>query len=141
MNDESCAGLALPQQKLMCFQYHPEAFPGPHGSDLGNNQFPSSLLIANYKLRPCEIVYLLTSKNNTESLKNNTNINGIFKIYLFLYSLDLNFHKLCSLTIVKKMKKIYHCTFSTFFIMAFYFNFHITMLYLKYSIITMCFKY
>ncbi|KAL0379176.1 UNVERIFIED_CONTAM: Carbamoyl-phosphate synthase small chain, chloroplastic [Sesamum radiatum] len=35
LNDGSCAGLAFPQQKLMSLQYHPEASPGPHDSDLG----------------------------------------------------------------------------------------------------------
>ncbi|VFQ96109.1 unnamed protein product [Cuscuta campestris] len=33
LNDESCAGLAFPQKKLMALQYHPEASPGPHDSD------------------------------------------------------------------------------------------------------------
>lgn len=35
LNDGSCAGLAFSQQKLMSLQYHPEASPGPHDSDLG----------------------------------------------------------------------------------------------------------
>ncbi|XP_019199814.1 PREDICTED: carbamoyl-phosphate synthase small chain, chloroplastic-like [Ipomoea nil] len=34
LNDGSCAGLAFPGQKLMSLQYHPEASPGPHDSDL-----------------------------------------------------------------------------------------------------------
>ncbi|GJS93919.1 carbamoyl-phosphate synthase small chain, chloroplastic [Tanacetum coccineum] len=34
LNDGSCAGLAFPQRKLMSLQYHPEASPGPHDSDL-----------------------------------------------------------------------------------------------------------
>lgn len=35
LNDGSCAGLAFSKQKLMSLQYHPEASPGPHDSDLG----------------------------------------------------------------------------------------------------------
>ena len=35
LNDGSCAGLAFSQRKLMSLQYHPEASPGPHDSDLG----------------------------------------------------------------------------------------------------------
>ncbi|KAG0455215.1 hypothetical protein HPP92_024507 [Vanilla planifolia] len=33
LNDNSCAGLYFPEQKLMSLQYHPEASPGPHDSD------------------------------------------------------------------------------------------------------------
>ena len=36
LNDGSCAGLAFPQRKLMSLQYHPEAYPGPLYSDIGN---------------------------------------------------------------------------------------------------------
>ncbi|PSS26668.1 Carbamoyl-phosphate synthase small chain like [Actinidia chinensis var. chinensis] len=39
LNDGSCAGLAFPQQKLMSLQYHPEASPGPHDSDLAFAEF------------------------------------------------------------------------------------------------------
>ncbi|KAL8261328.1 hypothetical protein R6Q59_025377 [Mikania micrantha] len=39
LNDGSCAGLAFPQQKLMSLQYHPEASPGPHDSDLVFDHF------------------------------------------------------------------------------------------------------
>ncbi|KAL0332709.1 UNVERIFIED_CONTAM: Carbamoyl-phosphate synthase small chain, chloroplastic [Sesamum calycinum] len=39
LNDGSCAGLAFPQQKLMSLQYHPEASPGPHDSDLVFGEF------------------------------------------------------------------------------------------------------
>lgn len=35
LNDGSCAGLAFPSKNLMSLQYHPEASPGPHDSDLG----------------------------------------------------------------------------------------------------------
>lgn len=37
LNDGSCAGLAFPERKLMSLQYHPEASPGPHDSDIGND--------------------------------------------------------------------------------------------------------
>ena len=37
LNDNSCAGLSCPELKLMSLQYHPEASPGPHDSDPGNN--------------------------------------------------------------------------------------------------------
>lgn len=33
LNDNSCAGLACSDLKLMSLQYHPEASPGPHDSD------------------------------------------------------------------------------------------------------------
>ncbi|KAJ0575320.1 putative carbamoyl-phosphate synthase (glutamine-hydrolyzing) [Helianthus annuus] len=39
LNDGSCAGLAFPQRKLMSLQYHPEASPGPHDSDLVFDHF------------------------------------------------------------------------------------------------------
>ncbi|GFP88169.1 carbamoyl-phosphate synthase small chain chloroplastic [Phtheirospermum japonicum] len=39
LNDGSCAGLAFSHQKLMSLQYHPEASPGPHDSDLGMGFF------------------------------------------------------------------------------------------------------
>ncbi|XP_075500327.1 carbamoyl phosphate synthase small chain, chloroplastic-like [Primulina tabacum] len=39
LNDGSCAGLAFSQQKLMSLQYHPEASPGPHDSDLVFGEF------------------------------------------------------------------------------------------------------
>ncbi|KAK6936544.1 Carbamoyl-phosphate synthase small subunit, N-terminal domain [Dillenia turbinata] len=34
LNDGSCAGLAFPAINIMSLQYHPEASPGPHDSDL-----------------------------------------------------------------------------------------------------------
>jgi carbamoyl-phosphate synthase small subunit len=36
LNDGSCAGLAFPALNVMSLQYHPEASPGPHDSDSGN---------------------------------------------------------------------------------------------------------
>ncbi|KVH96449.1 carbamoyl-phosphate synthase small chain, chloroplastic [Cynara cardunculus var. scolymus] len=39
LNDGSCAGLAFPQRKLMSLQYHPEASPGPHDSDMVFDHF------------------------------------------------------------------------------------------------------
>ncbi|PSS30288.1 Carbamoyl-phosphate synthase small chain like [Actinidia chinensis var. chinensis] len=39
LNDGSCAGLAFSQRKLMSLQYHPEASPGPHDSDLAFVEF------------------------------------------------------------------------------------------------------
>lgn len=39
LNDGSCAGLAFPERKLMSLQYHPEASPGPHDSDLAFGEF------------------------------------------------------------------------------------------------------
>ncbi|CAO2824358.1 unnamed protein product [Amaranthus hypochondriacus] len=39
LNDGSCAGLAFPSKNLMSLQYHPEASPGPHDSDLVFGEF------------------------------------------------------------------------------------------------------
>ncbi|XP_020588802.1 carbamoyl-phosphate synthase small chain, chloroplastic [Phalaenopsis equestris] len=39
LNDNSCAGLRCPELKLMSLQYHPEASPGPHDSDLAFQEF------------------------------------------------------------------------------------------------------
>ncbi|KAL3653649.1 hypothetical protein CASFOL_003330 [Castilleja foliolosa] len=39
LNDGSCAGLAFAERKLMSLQYHPEASPGPHDSDLVFGEF------------------------------------------------------------------------------------------------------
>ncbi|XP_058228150.1 carbamoyl-phosphate synthase small chain, chloroplastic [Rhododendron vialii] len=39
LNDGSCAGLAFPERKLMSLQYHPEASPGPHDSDIAFAEF------------------------------------------------------------------------------------------------------
>ncbi|QCD84798.1 carbamoyl-phosphate synthase small subunit [Vigna unguiculata] len=39
LNDESCAGLAFPAQRIMSLQYHPEASPGPHDSDYAFGEF------------------------------------------------------------------------------------------------------
>ncbi|XP_074281497.1 carbamoyl phosphate synthase small chain, chloroplastic [Silene latifolia] len=39
LNDGSCAGLAFPAMNIMSLQYHPEASPGPHDSDLVFGQF------------------------------------------------------------------------------------------------------
>ncbi|PKU68090.1 carbamoyl-phosphate synthase small chain, chloroplastic isoform X1 [Dendrobium catenatum] len=39
LNDNSCAGLRCPELKIMSLQYHPEASPGPHDSDLAFREF------------------------------------------------------------------------------------------------------
>ncbi|XP_022750971.1 carbamoyl-phosphate synthase small chain, chloroplastic-like isoform X1 [Durio zibethinus] len=39
LNDGSCAGLAYPALNIMSLQYHPEASPGPHDSDLAFREF------------------------------------------------------------------------------------------------------
>ncbi|KAL9240640.1 hypothetical protein vseg_014837 [Gypsophila vaccaria] len=39
LNDGSCAGLAFPAKNIMSLQYHPEASPGPHDSDLVFGEF------------------------------------------------------------------------------------------------------
>ncbi|CAM8912409.1 unnamed protein product [Rhodiola kirilowii] len=39
LNDGTCAGLAFPAMKLMSIQYHPEASPGPHDSDMVFTEF------------------------------------------------------------------------------------------------------
>uniref|UniRef100_A0A7N0TSV7 Carbamoyl phosphate synthase small chain, chloroplastic n=1 Tax=Kalanchoe fedtschenkoi TaxID=63787 RepID=A0A7N0TSV7_KALFE len=39
LNDGTCAGLAFPAMKIMSLQYHPEASPGPHDSDLVFTEF------------------------------------------------------------------------------------------------------
>ncbi|PIA54285.1 hypothetical protein AQUCO_00900674v1 [Aquilegia coerulea] len=39
LNDGSCAGLAFPALSVMSLQYHPEASPGPHDSDLVFREF------------------------------------------------------------------------------------------------------
>ncbi|KAK1313902.1 Carbamoyl-phosphate synthase small chain [Acorus calamus] len=39
LNDNSCAGLACPELKLMSLQYHPESSPGPHDSDPAFREF------------------------------------------------------------------------------------------------------
>lgn len=39
LNDNSCAGLRCTELKLMSLQYHPEASPGPHDSDLAFREF------------------------------------------------------------------------------------------------------
>ncbi|KAH9624721.1 hypothetical protein KSS87_015620 [Heliosperma pusillum] len=39
LNDGSCAGLAFPAMNIMSLQYHPEASPGPHDSDLVFGEF------------------------------------------------------------------------------------------------------
>jgi carbamoyl-phosphate synthase small subunit len=43
LNDGTCAGLLLPTQKAMSIQYHPEASPGPHDSDICFDQFIAML--------------------------------------------------------------------------------------------------
>jgi carbamoyl-phosphate synthase small subunit len=43
LNDGTCAGLLLPSQKAMSIQYHPEASPGPHDSDICFDQFIAML--------------------------------------------------------------------------------------------------
>lgn len=58
LNDGSCAGLAFPQRKLMSLQYHPEASPGPHDSDSGN-EFLFTLLTIYYYVKPEGILGLL----------------------------------------------------------------------------------
>jgi carbamoyl-phosphate synthase small subunit len=45
LNDGSCAGLAFPVLNVMSLQYHPEASPGPHDSDSGNQSPFLSLLV------------------------------------------------------------------------------------------------
>ncbi|KAK6926155.1 Carbamoyl-phosphate synthase small subunit, N-terminal domain [Dillenia turbinata] len=39
LNDGSCAGLAFPAINVMSLQYHPEASPGPHDSDLVGDDY------------------------------------------------------------------------------------------------------
>jgi carbamoyl-phosphate synthase small subunit len=34
LNDGTCAGMVWPEMKAMTIQYHPEASPGPHDSDV-----------------------------------------------------------------------------------------------------------
>lgn len=43
LNDGTCEGLADPERKLFCVQYHPEASPGPHDSGYLFEQFMSML--------------------------------------------------------------------------------------------------
>eukprot|EP00244_Chara_vulgaris_P014422 TRINITY_DN9013_c1_g1_i1.p1 TRINITY_DN9013_c1_g1~~TRINITY_DN9013_c1_g1_i1.p1 ORF type:complete len:328 (-),score=39.51 TRINITY_DN9013_c1_g1_i1:406-1389(-) len=39
LNDGTCAGMVYPAMKAMSIQYHPEASPGPHDSDLAFHDF------------------------------------------------------------------------------------------------------
>lgn len=39
LNDGTCAGMVWPAKRAMAIQYHPEASPGPHDSDVCFEQF------------------------------------------------------------------------------------------------------
>ena len=39
LNDGTCAGMVWPEKRAMAIQYHPEASPGPHDSDVCFEQF------------------------------------------------------------------------------------------------------
>ena len=39
LNDGTCAGMVWPAKQAMAIQYHPEASPGPHDSDVCFEQF------------------------------------------------------------------------------------------------------
>lgn len=39
LNDGTCAGMVWPAKRAMAIQYHPEASPGPHDSDICFEQF------------------------------------------------------------------------------------------------------
>ena len=39
LNDGTCAGMLCSAKKAMSIQYHPEASPGPHDSDVCFEQF------------------------------------------------------------------------------------------------------
>ena len=39
LNDGTCAGMVYPAKRAMAIQYHPEASPGPHDSDVCFEQF------------------------------------------------------------------------------------------------------
>ena len=39
LNDGTCAGMVYTEKRAMAIQYHPEASPGPHDSDVCFEQF------------------------------------------------------------------------------------------------------
>lgn len=43
LNDDTCAGIAIPSKNAFAVQYHPEASPGPHDSDYLFAEFVTSM--------------------------------------------------------------------------------------------------